>query len=265
MAQGCNQTTAVNFDPNATSWDHSCIYLMKLSFPNSNSQTEYCLAFEDLDLEDSVDKSFTMSYSVKDGAWVFFHDYIPDFYFHTREALFTLKDNALYKTNAGPAGQYFNETPNSFFIDVVFKAEGELLLETVNWISSVLEDSSDASTVGSEWNTLTHISIWNSQQHSGRLALKDIFADLQYQTSRNTNGQWSFNDFRNIVTTRGTTFIQDLFHNYALNPGTTSTKDWYDAELLQDKYFVVRFEFDNTLQKQLILHETAVQAIKAKR
>jgi hypothetical protein len=45
----------------------------------------------------------------------------------------------------------------------------------------------------------------------------------------------------------------------------TSTKDWYDAELLQDKYFVVRFEFDNTLQKQLILHETAVQAIKAKR
>jgi hypothetical protein len=265
MAQGCNQTTAVNFAPNATSWDHSCIYLMKLSFPNSNSQTEYCLAFEDLALENTVDKSFTMSYSVKDGAWVFFHDYIPDFYFHTREALFALKDNALYKTNAGPVGKYFTDTVNPFFIDVVFKADGELLLETVNWVSSVLEDSSDASTVGSEWNTLTHISIWNSQQHSGKISLQDVFADLQYQTSRKTDGKWSFNDFRNIVTDRGTTFIKDLFNNYRLDPAMASTKDWYEAELLQDKYFVIRFEFDNLQKKQLILHDTTVQAQKALR
>jgi hypothetical protein len=236
---------------------------MKVLFPLSNSQTEYCLAFEDV--SDLVDNSFTISYSVEGDSWVFFHDYIPDFYFHTREDLYTLKDNVIYKHNEGKPGVYHDTTRKSFFIDIVFKADGELLLETVNWISSVLEDSSDASTVGSEWNTLTHISIWNSQQHTGRIALQDVFADLQYETSRRTNGQWSFNDFRNIVAARGTQFLLNIFQDYALDPTTSTTKDWYDAEVLQDKYFVVRFEYDNSQEKQLILHDTTVKAVKTDR
>jgi hypothetical protein len=252
---GCNQLSADNFDPTATGWDHSsCYYILKV--------LGTCLLFKDPEMED---KSFTLSFSEEAKNWVFFHDFIPDFYLHTRENLYNIKDQDMYVHNEGLYGKYYTDDIKSFFIDVVFRADEELTLETVNWVSSVLEDKKDLSPIGDEWNTLTHISVWNSQQHTGRIALKDVFADLQYETSRNLNGKWSFNDFRNVVTTRGTQFIKDLFNDYSLDPTMVSDKVWYEKELLQDKYMIVRFEFDNSQQKQLLLHETSIQAIKANR
>lgn len=267
MSLGCTHVTANNFDPNATVWDHSCVYLLKASILNSFTglQEPACLLFKDVEEEQMENVSFTLSYSIEGKGWTFFHDYIPDFYFHTRERLFSLKDSKLYRHNTGPFGRYYEEDPKSFFIDVVFKDKEELILETVNWISTMLSETKDNSDRGSEWNTLTHITIWNSQQHTGRIPLSSVFTNLQYQTSRAVNGAWSFNHFRNTVLTRGLPFLQNLFKDYAVIPGTTGAKAWYDADLLQDKYFIVRFEFDNSSGKFLTLHETAVQAIKAKR
>lgn len=260
MSLGCTQLSAANYDPNASTWDYTCFYVLKVN--------GVCYLFQDI--VSRVDKSFTLSFSMEGDNWVFFHDFIPDFYFHTREKLFNSRYIFQYTHNEGPYGYYHDQqfddgaSVKPFFIDVIFNADEELILETVNWVSSVLEDSSDASTVGSEWNTLTHISIWNSQQHTGRIALQDVFQDLQYDTSRNLNGEWSFNDFRNILVGRGFQFINDLFSDYSLRSGN-SEKAWYEQELIQDKYIVVRFEFDNIQQKQLLLHDTSIQAIKAKR
>jgi len=252
---GCNQLSAANFDPAVTQWDQSCYYVLKV--------LGVCLLFKDAEVLEN--KSFTLSYSVEGQNWVFYHDFIPDFYYQTREQLFNLKAQDQFRHNTGAYGVYHDSNIKPFFIDVIFTAGEEILLETVNWISSVLEDSSDASNVEGEFFTLTHISIWNSQQHTGRIALKDIFKDLQYDTSRKTNGQWSFNDFRNIVALRSTQFIKDLFNDYALDLNMVDDKPWYERELLQDKYMVVRFEFDNSQQKQVLLHDTFIQAIKAKR
>jgi hypothetical protein len=258
---GCNQLSADNFDPTASSWDHSsCYYVLKV--------LGWCLLFKDPEMED---KSFTLSYSEEAKNWVFFHDFVPDFYINTRDKLYNVKDQNFYVHNEGAYGSYHQDNSQDelitkpFFIDIVFKADEELTLESVNWVSSVLDDKQDLSPVGNEWNTLTHISIWNSQQHTGRIALKDVFKDLQYETSRNLNGKWSFNDFRNVVTTRGTQFIKDLFNDYTVDSSMVSDKVWYEKELLQDKYMIVRFEFDNSQQKQLLLHETSIQAIKSKR
>jgi len=264
---GCTHLTAQNYNPNATQWNHTCEYLIKayVANPITGIKEPVCLLFKDVEEEEMEDASFTLSYSVEGNDWVFFHDYIPDFYFQTREKLYSLKSNQMFRHNTGPYGVYYDEAPKPFFIDVVFKDKEELILETVNWISSVLSDTTDGHNRGSEWDTLTHITIWNSQQHTGRIALKDIFTSLQYQTSRATNGAWSFNDFRNALLTRGVSFLQTLFKDYAVIPGMLGSKAWYDSELMQDKYFIVRFEFDNSSGKFLTLHETAVQAIKAKR
>ncbi len=256
MPNGCTNISAVNYDPLATTWDHSCIFLVRA--------LGACLKFTDLD--EYEDKSFTMSYSVEGESWVFFHDFIPDFYFHTREQLYSAKFNKFYEHNTGEYGKYHDiDTIKPFFIDVVFKADEEITLETVNWISSVIEDRPDNSSIGNEWNTLTHISIWNSEQHTGRIALSDVFNHLQYQTSRKTKGEWTFNDFRNVVENRGTQFIGTLFEDYALDTNFVAPKSWYEKELMQDKYMIVRFEFDNSQQKQLLLHEATIQAQKTGR
>lgn len=258
---GCTHISAYNFDPNATVWDHSCLYLLKVSVPNvlTSEPETFCLLFQDV--QNYEDKSFTLSRSVKGDAWVFFHDYIPDFYFHTRESLFNTKNSReLYKHHEGPVGVYHEEEPKSFFIDIVFNAGTDILLETVQWISSWMNDRADISSRDSEWQTLTHISIWNSQQHTGRVALQDVFAKLQYETSRIKSGEWSFNDFRNVVAQRGSQFLQDLFNDYMVDNSLIETKPWYDADLMQDKYMIVRFEFDNSVGKLLTLHNTSITA-----
>lgn len=263
---GCNHITAQNYDPNVTQWDHSCMYLLQVTVPNvlSGVPEPYCLLFQDI--TDYEDKSFTASWSVKGESWVFFHSYLPDFYFHTRENLFNSKEgNRLYRHHEGPPGVYHTEEPQSFFIDVIFKTDTDILLESVQWISAVLADRSDLSSRDSEWDTLTHISVWNSQQHTGRVALQDVFKDLQYETSRLTKGSWSFNDFRNIIDQRGVQFLQDLFNDYQLDPTAVVNKPWYDAELMQDKYMCVRFEFDNSVPKLVTLHDTSITAQKTSR
>jgi len=266
MPTGCTHVTAQNYDSAATEWDHSCIYIFNVVPANDPEHNTVCLLFKDVAADSMENVSFTMSYSIEGKDWVFFHDYIPDFYFSSREKLYSLNSNNFFRHNTGAPGVFYEqETTKSFFIDVIFKDNEELILETVNWISSVFTDSPDNHIKGSEWDTLTHITIWNSQQHTGRIALQEVFAYLQYETSRNVNGQWSFNDFRNALLTRGVPFLQSLFNDFAVIPGSTGTKDWYDAELMQDKYFVVRFEFDNSNGKLVTLHQTAVQAIKAKR
>lgn len=272
MITGCTQLTAVNFDPSAQIWDYSCMYIYKIW--DESDEVFKCIWFKDVSPEKMEDKSFTMSYSLMGQNWVFFHDYIPDFYFHTREHLYNLSRQDFYKHNEknvygkyipSPEGDGKTLELKPFFIDIVFRTDTEFLLETVNWVTSVLNNKTDTHDRDSEWNTLTHISIWNSQQHTGRIPLTSIFTDLQYETSRNTNGTWSMNDFRNIVTTRGSQFIEDLFQNYQLDPSTITDKAWYDAELIQDKYVVIRFEFDNILQKQLILHDASIQGKKTNR
>lgn len=258
MMLGCTHPDAKNYNPAATVDDGSCVLLFK--------HKGECLSFSSYADSLLTDKSFTMSYSVEGNSWVFFHDYIPDFYYHTREQLWSIKDQGLFKHNAGPYGQYYDFKKKSFFIDMVFQNGADLILQTVNWITEVINESVDNSRSELEFNTLTHISIWNSQQHTGRVPLENIFKNLQYKTSRRTQGQWSFNDFRNILKERGPEFLKDIFNDYALDESKVDpNKSWYNQELMEDKYFVVRLEFDNIINKQLILHDVSVEAIKSDR
>lgn len=241
---GCTNPYAVNYNPQATQDDGSCYYLNKVG--------GVCYAFQDV--AQLIDRSFTLSWSVVDNNWVFFHDNVPDFYFSTREQLYNLKSGKIFQHNAGPPGVYHD--PNvikPFLVDVVFNGDKELTLNTINWITEVLNaDGSVAS-----FDTLTHITVWNSYQCSGRIALSQTFADLQ-QEMRKTVGRWFFNDFRNKLLQDGVAFLQDIFGNFDVKPGVTGELPWFEQQLLEDNYFIVRFEFDNTTGKQVYLEDVNI-------
>lgn len=205
--------------------------------------------------------SFTMSFSVAGRGWVFFHDYIPDMYIHTRELLFSAKDSEIFRHNTGAPGLYYDTPIKPFFIDVIFRGEdSELTLETINWISEYLTNQTDQT-----FKTLSHISIWNSHQHTGRIALRENLPLLN-QEIRRTQGEWSFNDFRNILTSKGVKFLADIFNDYALDGAQADVNlPWYFKELLIDQWFCVRFEFDNATGETLLLHDVTVHATKAPR
>lgn len=252
MIAGCKSPYAENFNPAATDEDYSCQYLFK--------SAGVCHLFEDVVPVADEDRSFTLSYSVKGDSWVFFHDYVPDLYIHTREKLYSAKNNQLYEHHAGAPGLYYGTAKKPFFIDVVFRADFDLILETVNWVTEFLQNDTDQ-----PFKTLTHIAVWNSHQHTGRVPLDKLLTDKTLQTRR-TRGEWSFTDFRNVLATKGTRFLQSLFKDYALDPAQAAPDSaWYRKELLTDSWFCVRFEFDNTAESTVVLHETTVQALKSDR
>jgi len=206
-------------------------------------------------------KSFTASYSVLGKGWVFFHDYLPDMYMHTREQLYPVKHSHVFKAHAGDPGKYFDNTVTKpFFIDIVFPADTEIMAESVNWVSEYLDDSTNQL-----FNTLTHISIWNSHQHSGRINLLENQPLLSKQIRR-TKGSWSFNDFRNELVAKGAKFLMDIFNDFVTTSDAIGvSKAWYDKELLIDTWFCVRFEFDNLSGKTIHLEEVSLNAQKVAR
>lgn len=251
---GCVNPKAVNYNPSADVDDHSCLYLMK--------HGGNCHLFTDFIPDTTHDKSFTLSYSLLNNSWVFFHDYLPDYYIHTRDSLYALSSGQVYKFHEGQPGIYLGNTqPKPFFIDVIFKGDGDMILETINWTCEFISSSTEF-----DLGTLTHISIWNNNQHTGRIVLNELFQDLQYRQMRRTKGEWSFNDFRDIIATEGEPFLLDIFNDYALDTSKTNLNmGWYDQKVLQDKWFCVRFEFDNSSQGKFTLHDTNIQALKTDR
>lgn len=250
MTTGCTDIAAINFNKEATLDDKSCIYLFK--------RDGDCLMFRDVPEDDLKDQSFTMSWSLTNSNWVFFHDYLPQIYFHTRQQLWATYAQEIYKFNTGPYGVFMNPDISSFFVDIAFSTGEDTLLESVNWITEVLTGSVDNHDALTEFLTFTHISIWNSQQHTGRI-------DLNTTNYRKTKGTWNLHDFRNTLLERGTQFLFDIFNNYALDITKQGEKAWYEQEIMQDKFHIVRFEFDNLANKQLIVHNLGAQVLNSDR
>src|SRR5690349_17966662 len=101
MAAGCTNPNAVNFNPAANPEDYSCNYMLK----NQGN----CHWFKDFIPTPATSRSFTMSYAVVGQAWVFFHDYWPDMYIHTRNQLFNAKSSSLFKHHSGVPGLYHQD------------------------------------------------------------------------------------------------------------------------------------------------------------
>jgi hypothetical protein len=246
---GCTNPNAINYYPAADEDDGSCIFLNKVG--------GISYAFKQTEPSRLTNKSFTLSYSVEGNCLVFFHDYIPDFYFSTRQQLYTLKNNAIWKHNQGAAGKFYNDSKNSFFVDIVFAFEREVFLSSLQWITQVLDMAGKLK----PFETLTNVTIWNDSQCTGRL-------DVQQFVTQNSGGvaksmsEFSFNDFSDIVKTDAEFFMMSVFDN--LRPAETildPSMPWYEKGNLQNNHFIVRLEYDNVNNRQIAIHsaDTTVQ------
>lgn len=217
--------------------------------------------------------SWTMSFSIDDMAFIGWHSYLPDFLFRTQNEFFAYKHGKdIYKHNRVNHYQTFFDTYYPFIIDYVSIAN-PLTIKT--WESIMLNTQARIyrNNVGEYMDiidsTFNKAIFYNSKQSSGLQTL--VVKDLQTPESRylgqqikNTLGSilisrrenyWHINDIRDYVINYNVPLFSKKFSDIASqyyidkvpnSPAISNTKNWYEVQVLRDKYLQIRLFFDDS-------------------
>lgn len=210
----------------------------------------------------NLDKSHTLSFASEinrtksdSGGWASFHDYIPDHLFNTRKNVFSFNNGLLYRHN-NPLlkGTYYNNIKYPSFVDTVFNNPKNLNLNAIQWYTQYINQDKTTDF----YKTITDVSVWNQYQHSGKVTLtNDQLTIANNYNSRNVESDWYFNSFRDQVNNKSLPFLNDIFNNFT--PVNLSTnKVWYEQMLLNNKWFIVRLEFNNETNATIQLYNVEV-------
>jgi hypothetical protein len=188
--------------------------------------------------------SFTLSYYPEIKVWGFFHDYIPKYSFYNRNGHFLINDNAdIYKGgNTNLRTKYFNNY-ESIYIDVVFNTPLHMdkLFQSLQWATTLLVNNKERKDL-----TFDKIIIFNATRYSNILNIISDTTNANFNT-RNTAGVWRFNELRDVLLNKDVEVI-NINNINLLNSidNENLATNWYDKNLMIDKYIVVRLSL-NTL------------------
>tara|TARA_R100000654_G_scaffold25046_1_gene48285 strand:- start:818 stop:1603 length:786 start_codon:yes stop_codon:yes gene_type:complete len=209
-----------------------------------------------------TDNSWTLSFSLDTQAWISYHDYTPYLMTNTRNVLYSMNYDEIYKHNISTKYARFYEvggTQQTYasFVDAVFNEQPDRskMYATVNWISKTTA-SNGAHLYNS---TITDLLIYNSYQCSGNLDLVRKTStnqeDIRNFNMFNTEGTWSVNKFRDIVINPDNPFIDSNLELITSNLNVN--KDWFTKKRFVDKFIISRFSFDNVSQNSLYLYDVS--------
>lgn len=221
-----------------------------------------------------ANNSWTMSYSLKQGSWISWHSYLPNFYLNIPEKFYSWiygNDN-LWKHNKKGSYQIFYGNLHPFILEYVSLSnplvtriwEYLMMLVEVKQFNSVYNEYTDINDI-----FFNKLIAYNSRQCSGSLNIKVKDADQDsedylYEQINNLDNDeiivdrnernWSINNLRDIRTNYAEPiFKSDLFSlqtEYFIdkvlnNSSIDYNKDWTELESFRDKYLVIRLIFDN--------------------
>lgn len=228
-------------------------------------------------LPTKLDKSWTLSFSLRNNSWISWHSYLPTFYIDIKDKFYSFNGSNYYKHNIPNNYQVFYDELKDFIIEYVSLSD---VVKTKIW------DTIRLNTIAKEYDentqstydideTFNKMIVYNSKQCSGEITLqqKNLDSDylLQQITDTNTNialidrteRDWFINDFRDIrikyntpIWKNNLTDIQDnYFIDKVLNEESLNIeKNWYDLQNFIDKFLVVRFIFNTFANKKLIIN-----------
>lgn len=215
-------------------------------------------------------KSYTISYSVKDQQWISWHSYLPNFYFNTQDNLFsTISTNTgIWKHNVKDSFQTFYGIQYSHILEYVSNSSPvqERIWEDISLITKA-ESYDITSDQFYEIDKVTHnkITIYNQRQCSGELLMipKMVDEDYLFEQISNEPGQiiigktedtWNLNNLRDYRTSYQTpifssnwsdTQLQYPIDKVVRNSDIDFNKDWSQIESFRSKFVVIRLKFDN--------------------
>lgn len=207
--------------------------------------------------DDSIAFQFTISFSSQYNYFISFHDYLPHYIYNNREGIFYIDNinNRIFKGGSQVnKGIFIDGVTYPSYIDKVFNESGDLTkrFQALKWLTEV-EDSQE---VKQEEKTFTHIIIYNNNQCSGLIPLKDG-RDLWFGTDRkNIEETWQFNNFRDLILNPLQPFLDK--NNALIGTNIDPNKSWYKRSRFLSKFIITRFQYDN--QDQEDIYFIAVEA-----
>jgi hypothetical protein len=182
---------------------------------------------------------FTLSYSLETNCWISYHDYKPNMYFNDTTELYAFDETGVYKHNVETSkGMYYNQIiPYPCYLDIVFNqnARDTKLFFNVNWNTELYD--SEGNLVRDK--TLTHLTVSNAFQTTGRVTLVPFVNLLNKGNIRRTVNEWNFNKVK---------------HNVVTNVNRTP---------IISEYALVRYEYDNQPNLDLSQNSLYLYAVSA--
>lgn len=218
--------------------------------------------------------SWTLSYSLRDKAWLTFHSYLPRFFMNIPENFFswTTGSKYLWKHNSKTRNLEFYGDRYPFIVEFV-STSNPFITKIWEYFEFITEakryDPEIKDYVDERFITFNKGLFYNSRQISGVLDLvvkdtKDRSEEYMMQQVHNFDNDtiiidknelnWSFNDLRdyrdNYSEPMFKSSFKDLQDNYFIDKKVNDNvinknKDWFELESFRDKYLVVRLIFDN--------------------
>jgi hypothetical protein len=201
---------------------------------------------------------FTISYSPtlneSRGGWLSFHTYSPNFISENRLGLVVYENTQkkVFKHNSTTLkSTFYDSVAKESFIDVVFNENPEITktFDNANWISTV----ENATTIFDN-ETATHLIAYTGTKCTDKIDLAKSSRAWYSRDSKNVEGTWNFNNFRDMVIDPSLPFLDSTPQKALISSNISTTKSWYNKSKFLSKFAVFRLIYSNVVQKDFHLN-----------
>ena len=205
------------------------------------------------------EKSYTVSYDVKNGQWASFHSYLPKFEFN---------DSKFYYTTENLTDIYKHVTDNylTFYgnlyphvLEFVVQAPITTILNSIKWVGDV-QQYNDNYWIDVEEVSFDQMLIRNSRQSTGVQTLdfnqSSIFWDNTIKKIIKRNREYRVGGIRNLstgqplVTEEGTLRSVDILSNDSV---IDTNRPLHQQDPLRDKFHIIRLYYNPTTSDMRII------------
>lgn len=225
--------------------------------------------------------SYTMSFSLKTGAWIGWHSYLPSFYLHSPDRFYSWLNNQEGIWEHGVEGNFQTFYGQRYPFIVEYTSASDALL-TKYWDYLTLQTNARKYVpnldeyVDQRFITFNKAIFYNTRQCSGLLNIKSKDEDLNenylMEQVGNVVGEiiadrnerdWTINDLRDfridyevpIFDSSKQAVQSEYYIDKVLNVSSIDQeKDWTQLEAFRDKYLVIRLIFDKFDDVKLVLN-----------
>lgn len=239
----------------------------------------------DVSENDLIDIGYTMSYYPDLDSWLSYHDYIPSGIFATRNKVLSFDDKQIYIHNQDNFAKYYKGIVYKSIITPVFQSpyrdNGHYYpawYYQINWLCDIIKDK-----LVQRNKTLTKISLHNSYQSTKDTLITPFDTSKSFKeqydlfNTRLVKNHWNFNKFRDLIidhkilTFEEWTELEEIVFSNDIDEmnidiaNTNSNKSFELKRRFIDEYLIVKMEYNNEEQLQILLYEVLAETLIANR